>query len=704
MNTVSNGNGSVDQRGALQDVNGDGLPDLLSYLYLDASDENFLVYYNVGDGFSTVGMPLVPLPALSRSIVATNADSSVFYHATILGSSDYDGDGRVDWYVQNISPYTEPHIFWNQLGGMSEPQSFPLVATLIPQTRASDYDWHTHTAPIDVDGDGRVDNLGTGASAPTGPQDGTRRAVMRQISNGRGLTTSIAYAPHTDTSVVRQDNGRIPSSRWVVREVVSVDAHNDLGADQERVSYEYANPVWNQDPDGKWGFRGFESVTTTAPSGALAVTEYEYELDWSGREVGSTTFADADSRDADRPRTVRDTRWHRYLLFEGRVSSYHSLVEKTWACNPGQSSSECRAVAPAYQNWRWRVGLTATGEKRYAWLTYEDQDPAVLHVQTGEQHSSHSTSNDGDWTNGFSYEIHCDTTNYRVNLFGEATTVRTPEGKFFRRIIRHRYDDAGLVEERTQVNHETGYATLSEYTYDATGQVRTIKKPNQVKAGSDAATSLEYDPYSLFVTATTNELGHVVNQEWDYGTGQVVRTTGPNPSEEAISEIDGFGRVTELSVNIDGVLTTVAEITYADDESPLRVSRTSHVSAGTTRENHNFYDGHGRLLETRTPSSVDGVDAVTRYHYDASGKMVAVDVPDPSQNGDAQVTFHYGFDTFGRPTTLRNPLGNGLNIHYSGLVQTHAECADVEGMCDEEALGEVLASKRTGLRCVRPSR
>ncbi|MBE7451279.1 MAG: hypothetical protein HS111_21010 [Kofleriaceae bacterium] len=77
-------------------------------------------------------------------------------------------------------------------------------------------------------------------------------------------------------------------------------------------------------------------------------------------------------------------------------------------------------------------------------------------------------------------------------------------------------------------------------------------------------------------------------------------------------------------------------------------------------------------------------DAVTTYDYDHRGLLVAVTVPDPSQDSTATVTYTYGYDSLGRPTSMRRPpvggaTATGVDLTYDGLVHERTEVAGTAG-------------------------
>ena len=66
---------------------------------------------------------------------------------------------------------------------------------------------------------------------------------------------------------------------------LAVSVVDDPAATTSTTSYFYKNPRHGTvDDDPRFSFRGFEEVTTTAPSGAKTIQHYDYGTDGSGRQ------------------------------------------------------------------------------------------------------------------------------------------------------------------------------------------------------------------------------------------------------------------------------------------------------------------------------------------------------------------------------------------------------------------------------------
>ena len=116
------------------------------------------------------------------------------------------------------------------------------------------------------------------------------------------------------------------------------------------------------------------------------------------------------------------------------------------------------------------------------------------------------------------------------------------------------------------------------------------------------------------------------------------------------------------------------------------VSRKSQYGADRWTHDRVSIDGHGRPI-----ASTDGI-AVTMYDYASDGKLTSVTLPSPETDGDF-VTYSYGFDSIGRPTSIRRPDGpaltaSGIDLTYSGTIHSKREVAGSSG--GPEALTEMV--------------
>jgi len=694
---IDTGDVTSRQKSGMIDVNADGRPDYVTFHGTDAT--TLRVHYNIGTGFAQDFHEFtLPHSELSRSVTDKDvAENDIEgYHSSVLRSIDFDADGRPDW---NHTKNGVARMYWNHLGGLSGANNMNVASDLSERTKVGPSKamnrWSLARSTIDLNGDGVIDIAEAGSSsATTELVTGDRRAVLKSIDNNRGMVTTFAYAPHTDARVVNGADGKLPSPTWVVSTMTRTDAYNDTGADVEQWKYRYNKPVFNADEEKRYGFRGFESVETTSPSGALTVDSFGYEEDKTGRQVGTVVYADAS--DTDKPHTISRTTWKRRTLFGGTVHSFHAIDTSARTCAAGQSYAACETSgAHLYTATDWQAieGSAGAGVLYAAVSVTRSASGAVLAA--------------GDRRGSTTHVVHYDETNYRLRTLNSKREEYDGGVWSLTGGADYQHDADGKVVEVTSIWRDADTKVLSRNSYDmATGNLEWRIKPEQYEVVGDAGKKEFYfydKSFKLFVEQTVNELKHVVETSYDLATGALTSTRGPNAkqgkAEEVRFTLDSQGRPIEKWVTIDGgnnsqhyVDKLVQRITYYDFQLPQLVRTETRVdydgSAWVTVDRQ--LDGHGRMSSETT--SVDGTPkARNEYDYDTAGKVVTFRTPDPTDD-DAMVAYTYTYDSLGRPTGLRNSNGHGANSSWNGLEQTVVECESDGVACVEG--GATTAQKR----------
>ena len=347
-----------------------------------------------------------------------------------------------------------------------------------------------------------------------------------------------------------------------------------------------------------------------------------------------------------------------------------------------------------------------------------------MHV-VSETRLQGATSEIGDRKTQSTYELIVDDDDYRLLSESETKLHQTALGTWtmFAKTGKS-YDPSfrAPVTEEVWVNAVDTDRIISRRQYDmTTGNVVKVWKPVQWAALQDEnmnlnRTTLDYDARKLFPIKETNELGHVRDFEYEYGTGTKLVTLGPNVpacavpvphtcgseplKEEHKIKIDGLGRMIERyeAFGNDGTIYRRHKVemnTYVDGPWPTTGASITHEAAIDYNEStldirytkeKTELDGNGRTTKvTVDKKGVAAADHVTQYLYTNSGFLQEVRVPDPTANDTSQVTYRYGFDSLGRATSIRRPdnvtptLQSGVDIEYNGLTQTTTEFVGADG-------------------------
>jgi len=398
----------------LFDVNGDGLVDHWSAPSPNPLDPDAFTNANValndGVSFRAFGasasgeLTATVKPGTDGRYYDGDVDGSFLRGATRFAHVrpvDVDNDGRPDMVVTTGTRGETAKVYFNQ-GGQFATTPVPYAwdpggeYTYTPgeglrQKVRGDYPMFDHNLPsnlamtwqvkgdlTDLDGDGIPEAVHWDPRV-TGPTTMTRLGhvvssgpprLLTSVNNGRGATTTIAYASMHDPTTVVQGASKFgsdghpkasPRNQWVVKSLSSVDS---LAATAAATTYKYLYPRHGADDEGYYGFRGFEEVQTTAPSAAVTVQRYSYSPDWSGR-LAATLVIPAEA--PGEVRSIDTTTWQERTLFSGPSTqrTYHPIVTEHLTCKNGQDENTCTPTnAAGYtRTTRTLTKLPATGQE-----------------------------------------------------------------------------------------------------------------------------------------------------------------------------------------------------------------------------------------------------------------------------------------------------------------------------------------------------
>lgn len=736
--------------GGLLDLNGDGLPDLWE---TTSNKSSAFIHWN--DGQSFMGQSDGFAFARPGNDASLSCYGGCTYKPHLGGQPfpielqrvdsrrvlDADADGRPDVVVTPPPGTGSPVVYLNQGGSFSDvvpAQGDP--ASLSHQIVVTDkmanlnpdglkYTWEVRSDVLDLDGDGIPEGVAfvdhTYDAAPMMvskiPTPTSPPRLMASIANGRGATTTVAYAPITDSGTVTTDFGvAMPRTQWVVKSVVSTDS---LANTSSTTTYAYKNPHYSVEgdlqkndwmifapvvvgPSKTYAFRGFDEVTVTGPSGAKTVERYGYDVDWSGRLTTRLVIpAEAPSE----VRSIEDTTWEpRYLfcdhIFGCALKTYHAVKVDHWTCKNGQNEATCRTNTDTVTE--SVATLSELSSTSGTWPLWKETSSRVSSTYQG---APPYTAHEGDRITDSTYVLVSDATNYRLLPSTETHSVITNGAAVPFAKVAHSYDANNLVALTDDVwlMSDGSAHAISDRVYDmTTGNIVRTRRPNQHAVPNDAGlyASLTYDTRKLFPVTSLNELGHELDFTYEYGTGTKLETKGPNTATCVAASNCPTGALTKQDhrIRIDGIGRTIETYDtfsdYGSYFSSAKVSMDSYVDGAPSSATHQqaydinasgvvsytkstvTLDGHGR--PTRSTFFVFGsapVDAVTTYQYSNDGKLRSVTVPDPTANNASTVAYTYTYDSLGRPTGMRRPDSavatsqSGVDMSYDGLVSGTTE-------------------------------
>lgn len=699
----------------LADVNGDGLVDLIySWQEQGFSSVNKGILLNTGSGWATE-IPADGLPdneffwicdssnckdkVQPVSMIDVNGDGLADYHNLDGGSvslnmgnltwetsptwsftvpnnpeairyGDINNDGLVDlissYQHGNYSPYI--HVYINQGNTWTEDSnwssSFPAVFywySNSSQTPSKNYDMGL----ADFDGDGVMD-VYTVRDDNFSINPGTHVDLLTHIQNEIDGDTTVTYTQSTlekDSGVL--SNPRLPLAINVVDRIFHTDS---VGTNQEtEYTYRGGDYYFSTLLDKK--FAGFESIEeesegrvqkTFFHQGNGSSTSTEEVLD-TYYKIGKP-FKTEISDDSDNLFKILVTTWNDAT---STANSHFVTKKDVLELNyDGNSTHNDRATSYQYDSsgnvtqkmdWGQVTGsedgtfIDVNTDAVKTTLGYATSSTPYLHVPSSEKIEVASTS------------------------------VKLKESKYF-------YDTlaAGLVTKGNLTSREDWVASstfvVSENSFNEFGLVSTSTDPR----GNE--TQYDYDSYNLYPASVTNALNHTTTYIYDYGTGKVKEVTDGNGY---LSEIiyDGLGRVIQQRKpdHLNPTTTVITEeYDYSDSSSPFKIKKTEYLTSGVNKDTYYYFDGLGRVIQTRASAEDSGVFTVRDVKYDARGLKLEESLPYFSNNSsrtssatDQDLYTSYEYDPLDRVTSIKTSLGTILH-EYDDIKDTVTDANENE--------------------------
>gem|GEM_PF-2827531 len=598
---------------ALDDFNGDGLPDLI----VNGNDSFIHPYPNTGNSFSFAAgfTPHQPLETQQTHCIGNLTTDRNFLDGNRGYSRrmvDLDGDGLKDVMFlsggsRDIGDDFVVYARFN-LGDRYGPR-VRLPGEWLPVRRlltARNGDWGIESDFTDVTGDGMADLVEWDLfNMKVIDNPGLRPASdrLKAVENGRGLRVEFDYAPSTDGDAVQCmaaacADHTLPFVTWVVSET-----RVDPGSGPVRTEYTYydaqflSRSAYTGVPE-RADFAGFawaDQLVRDANGVAQQQmrSHYKHEaLSRQGQPVDAPNgrlqeqFVYVMEGDQAKLHSYKKSVFEHRYLFTGQVQV--TLPVSTTSCvteTSGGSVDDCLArtshVVHTESAWVGMAPTTVNDPPVVCGDPPCSGPPPELFMQTetversGDDALVRRTQLSYDIRYGQPWPpctlLPCTQPpdpapdDYRVQVRETERAVQGSDGNFqttARSTIR--YDAATGLPVRTRDFLNDATFAETRYEHDpATGNLFSIRKPMQdpAQGGSGAKTQFVYGDHKIFVVKTTDELGFDVFTDYDVATGVLTSRRGPNSRpnpngqgdqlEEQQWVLDGFGRVQSYSATFD---------------------------------------------------------------------------------------------------------------------------------------------------------
>ncbi|QSX37218.1 tandem-95 repeat protein [Shewanella sedimentimangrovi] len=674
------------------DLNGDGLPDVLTLNKVNSTDNFYTRYvaFNKGNGLFDTPVALTNFNTelawtVDGGFIATDPSydgPEGYVYENFIQFVDYNGDGRQDilypdryrrkyryecwaWSTNEACDavdgayapkfYSYDVWYWNVLITRPDGKSFDEVKLDVYGALAT-------MSPMDVNGDGRMDLIsglgyefdavkrkwyygsksGTPADYPRGfvvfANDETQDTSISQIDTGLGTKAKLNY---TQLKNVYQWNNDVKGYPYVyfsntMRVVESLSTPDAVGGFSQS-SFFYKDAKLHV--AGR-GFQGFASITETNKDAdnkhtIVTTTEFEQEFPWSGMVK------------------KRDVKSAGELISHYQVDSRYPSQEEysvgqSWCFYPAATLMEnYRLQATAFSS----VSTIATQNDRC--------QPTQQQTKTSDATVTHTSTDNLVYTAPLpGWSVLENKTSTQTLVYGGHSLVADPlRGTSYTTKVETSlvYDSQGRLESSTTkgLGATPGTPITTSYSdYDLYGHATKTTVEDSEDSAKNRWTKVAYDADGYFPQQSFNGqwgLGVVASQQsFDALTGAVLTSTNVQGVTQT-NVINFIGQILETSAAKGS--TVVSPSVYSSSQwvtgEGNAVYKVITRSAGAP-EQVNYYDGLKRLIRSETQGFSGTV--VSEMSYDARGNLVSETTPTGDYGTQISKSFTE-FDVLGRAKT-----------------------------------------------------
>ncbi len=583
----------------LEDVNGDGLADLLvAYVDPFTSEGYAKAWINNGKGWSE--------DAIWR---APHCEGTTLDGCFVGGSGednsvrlvDLNGDGLVDIIKAKIRGDNNGNqtVYMNTGYGWRFDASWKLVGCADhPDTKkcflkANGQD--NGVRLIDVNGDGLADAVDTKDNTPTATQarhlNMARKAgLLLNVTQSYGGKTAIEY--DASTKFWNKGNDTHVDLGFPLWVVTSLNQSNEMKNAQQvktTITYNYTNGLYEY---AKQEFRGFERVVEN--QSRLVAVQHVFHQDEGrqGRERTTETF-NATENQFQR----REFFWNAAL----KENRYHvvELREESTATFDGVSSN------PRIENTSY---------------TYDDYGNILYRRSKGDVELSNDDRHEYfEYVNNTSKWIVETVKRYVLYEADNATKVRE---------TRYSYDGVSYGDPPTKgdISKEEkildgGANPIALFAYDSYGNLINRTDANSRSTLFSFGSS---DPTFTYPDSSTNAKNHITKTFYDLGTGNLKSTVDPNGFITNYT-YDVFGRITAEIRPYDSFTYPTKVYAYELDGAPpeeMQISQREENGTVNTYDTYTFYDGLENVVQIKTEGENNN-QIVDDAYYDPLFRIAA---------------------------------------------------------------------------------
>jgi len=525
--------------------------------------------------------------------------------------------------------------------------------------------------PGDFTGDGLLDPAIFNRFTSQGEvalSNGKMPDLLTSLENSRGGRTRITYK--SSAAFMNEGGDGVSDLPFVMPLIDSVTQSDGLG---NRYTTKYSARGGKFD-FADHEFRGFEEVIAIDPLLNVTRTKFAQDDIFKGRILSSTVLDGFGNRWSE-SRTV----WDRREISPGIQFVFAAASETDLV--GGDTTFRTVRTEYAYDNYgnvteaRELGDVLRTGDERITRTDFEYRE--------------------ADWL---------------VSLVSESEVLES-DGATRVSSRSFEYDGAGSLRfERVRLNDPRipgDREIVNEFRYDSFGNIAEAVDPR----GNISRTFYD-DATHAYPVRTLNALGHTEEFEYDARFGEITLHRDANGAERKV-EFDSFGRAATTWNPQDPVDDPTTVFSYDDRfidangdgigeifPSVTQLVKDSLPGDGVFRT-QSFYDGFGRMIQTRSESEDSAVQIVSgSITFDERGLPKEQFTPYfenysenfiPVMSGGSLKSISFSYDALGRRTEVHFPDGTVTRAEYDDFIARTFDAKGNPKETESDGLGRTIA-------------